>query len=211
MVLTHRMQASFRQVMLIAIAFNAGLLSGCAGPIAVDRAIWPEHRAEFDALQPASDGSLRQAWYAHTARMADIDPLEAETRDSTLSTIRNPFNARTDAAAVSRGAVIFEAWCQRCHGSDLRGNGPDMLAAHPTKDWHRFGARFAATLHGGAPRTWFKKIDEGYGDPAPYPTGETPAMPAFRGILAREQIWLVITYLQSLDIHHQPRPAEAPQ
>ena len=39
-----------------------------------------------------------------------------------------------------------------------------------------------------------------------YPTGPSQAMPAFGDVLAREQIWLVVTYLQSLDMYAQPAP-----
>lgn len=81
-----------------------------------------------------------------------------------------------------------------------------MLATHPTKDFHAFGKRFAVTLHGGAPRAWFKKISEGYGETVNYPSGSGPAMPTFKDTLAREQIWLAITYLQSLDAC-APHPA----
>ncbi len=69
----------------------------------------------------------------------------------------------------------------------------------------QFGKRFAVTLHGGAPRAWFKKISEGFGAPVTYPTGPGTAMPAFKDVLAREQIWLVITYLQSLDAYAEKR------
>jgi mono/diheme cytochrome c family protein len=58
-------------------------------------------------------------------------------------------------------------------------------------NFHRFGVRFAVTLHGGAPRKWFDRISNGVVGP--------PAMPAFKDTLAREQIWLTVTYLQSLD------------
>jgi len=75
------------------------------------------------------------------------------------------------------------------------------LPEAPTKDFHAFGKRFAVTLHKGAPRSWFRKINEGYGDTVTYPDGAGPAMPAFGQKLAREQIWLVITYLQSLDVY----------
>ena len=57
-----------------------------------------------------------------------------------------------------------------------------------------------ATLHGGAPKTWFQKINDGYTAQATNPDGTPIAMPPFRDVMAREQIWLTITYLQSLDI-----------
>ena len=172
---------------------------GCSGPIALDRAIQPKHAAEYEKAMAAGASTPREAFYTQRAATTGQTIDDVRREDEALSTTRNPFNARTDSDAVSRGAVVFRENCARCHGADVGGNGPDMLADHPTKDFHAFGKRFAVTLHGGAPRTWFKKISEGYGDEVTYPTGRSRAMPAFGDELAREQIWLAVTYLQSLD------------
>ena len=93
---------------------------------------------------------------------------------------------------IQQGDSLFNnGTCTRCHGEDVRGNGPDMLSDHPTKDFHAFGKRFAVTLHGGAPRSWFRKIVEGHGPEVEYPAGRSRVMPAFGDTLSREQIWLV--------------------
>ena len=178
---------------------------GCSGPIPLDRAIWPEHEQEYAQAIGRAAAMPQDAWYARRARHEGSSIDDVRAADEALSTTRNPFNARTCPEAVSRGAVIFENHCARCHGTDARGNGPHMLAAHPTKDFHSFDKRFAVTLHGGAPRTWFRKINEGYGEMVEYPDGASRAMPAFGDTLAREQIWYVITYLQSLDMYAQPK------
>jgi mono/diheme cytochrome c family protein len=49
-------------------------------------------------------------------------------------------------------------------------------------------------------------IRDGSGDLVGYADGPTLAMPPFGDQLTREQIWLVITYLQSLDIDVQRSP-----
>ena len=183
------------------------LAVGCSGPQPLNRAIWPQHQREYEAAV-AQAATPRDAWYAYRARQESKSIEQVRQADEALSTTHNPFNARRDPAAVSRGAVIFQANCARCHGFDVRGHGPDMLASHPTKDFHAFDKRFAVTLHGGAPRSWFRKIAEGYGPQVAYPGGTSRAMPAFGQTLAREQIWLAITYLQSLDLDARPAPED---
>lgn len=180
------------------------VLVGCSGPIALDRAIKTQHREELSAITALAPGDPKTAWFKWNRRERGLSLDEVLASDRALSATKNPFDARREADAVSRGALIFEANCARCHGRDVRGNGPDMLAAHPCKDFHSFGKRFAATLHGGAPRSWFQKISHGHGPDVEQPAGYGRAMPAFEDKLAREQIWLVITYLQSLDIYAEP-------
>lgn len=183
------------------------VLAGCAGPIALDRSIDPQHRREYEAVAGLDLKNQKAAWIAWRAGQQNISEEEARRADETMSTVKNPFDTRRDAEAVSRGAVIYEVNCARCHGIDARGKGPAVLPDHPCADFHSFGNRFAVTIHGGAPRTWFRKITSGYGEEVDYPSGRSSAMPAFGDTLAREQIWLVITYLQSLDMYAQ-RPDE---
>jgi mono/diheme cytochrome c family protein len=174
---------------------------GCSGPQPLSTAIRPADDQAYQAVLGVYPNSPRRAFYRMKADETGRPVDEVTRRDAELSTTKNPFDANSDPVAVSRGAVVYKAHCMRCHGPDVRGDGPDLLPTHRSKDFHSFGKRFAATLHKGAPRTWFKKINEGYGDVVPYPDGTGPAMPAFGDTLAREQIWLAITYLQSLDVY----------
>jgi len=192
---------------IAAIVVAGSGFGACSGPVPLSRAIWPLHDQEFRRLLAMYPVSPRQAWYAWNAQQHDITIGEAQRRDQALSTARNPFDANREPEAVSRGAVTYRAYCQRCHGQDARGDGSDLLPGHVPRDMHAFPQRFAVTLHKGAPRTWFRKINAGFGDVVNYPDGPSSAMPAFGDTLAREQIWLVITYLQSLDVYHQPAPA----
>jgi len=188
----------------------AGLLiiiGACAGPIPLSQAIWPQHDKEYRQMLAADPQNPQAAWYAWTAAHEGISVDEARARDQELSTTHNPYRANRDGAAVSRGAVIYRAMCQRCHGADARGDGGDLLPGHAPRDMHAFGSRFAATIHGGAPRAWFRKINAGFGDVVQYPDGSSTAMPAFGDTLARAQIWQVITYLQSLDMYRKTPPA----
>lgn len=192
-------------VLLRTLGLVAIAVLGCSGPQPLETAIRPDDRRDFHRRLAEYGQSPKLASFAAKAAETGkgVDAIAAE--DAGLSSGRNPFNASHDPAAVSRGAVIYEAMCMRCHGPDVRGGGPDMLTSHPTKDFHAFGKRFAVTLHGGAPRTWYRKISEGFGDTVEYPEGRATAMPAFGDVLSREQIWLVITYLQSLDAFAETR------
>jgi len=138
--------------------------------------------------------SPRDAFYAWKADEQNQTIEQVIDADRSLSTTRNPFNARTDPAAVSRGAVIYENHCMSCHGEDSDGNGP--VAATDT-DFHSFIKRFAITLHfRDVTKKWFQTINDG----SSRRDDSDVYMPSFENVLAREQIWLMITYLQSLDM-----------
>ncbi len=188
---------------IFAVAFLILMLlaTNCAGPQPLSKAINPTDQQAYVSRLNASNADARTAYVNWMAAEQDSTTQQVLQADSQLSQTRNPFDAHRDAQAVSRGAVIYEAHCARCHGDDARGRGPSILPGHPATDFKTFGKRFAATVHRGAPRKWFRVICEGSGDSVNYPDGQMSAMPAFADKLTREQIWLVITYLQSLDVY----------
>lgn len=175
--------------------------SSCSGPQPLSVAIDPADQKTYVERLNRVNHDGRKAFVDWMAAERKQSPEAVLAADARLSTTRNPFDAHADARAVSRGAVIYKFHCLRCHGEDASGGGPAMSPEHPTIDFHAFGQRFASTIHRGAPRAWFRKINEGFGEEVDYPDERTRAMPAFGKKLTREQIWLVITYLQSLDIH----------
>jgi len=185
------------------------LPGSCAGPQPLQRAINPRDQLEYVQFLNASNGDGRTAYAKWMARERDTTPEAILITDRALSTTRNPFDAHRDPKAVSRGAVVYKVHCARCHGDDARGHGPSTLSDHPATDFKTFGKRLAATLHRGAPRKWYRVIRDGTGDVVNYPDETTTAMPSFSNTLTREQIWLVITYLQSLDRYAvQARPED---
>lgn len=185
----------------VAVVLMAVPFMHCAGPQPLDVAInMVDERAYVEHLNDANLDA-RRAYLEWMAAERDESTEILLAADKAVSTKRNPFDAYTDPQAVSRGAVIFKMHCARCHGQDARGNGPSALPDHPAKNFHSFGKRLTSTLHRGAPRKWFRIISEGTGDVVEYPDGASKAMPAFGEIMTREQIWLAITYLQSLDMH----------
>jgi len=177
------------------------LTGSCAGPQPLPVAINPRDEDTYVSRLNASNADARTAFAAWMAAERGSTAEEVLRTDSRLSQTRNPFDAHQDPQAVSRGAVIYKMHCARCHGDDARGQGPSTLADYPATDFKSFGKRLGATLHRGAPRKWFRVIRDGSGDLVAYPDGRMTAMPPFGDNLTHEQIWLVITYLQSLDVH----------
>jgi len=192
----------FRRLALVLLLGGMGIACvSCAGPQPLSVAIDPADEAAYVAAINAVNLNARRGfvnWMAKERGKSADDILRA---DAALSSTRNPFDANKDHRAVSRGAVIYKIHCARCHGEDARGIGPSTLPDHPANNFKTFSNRFAATIHRGAPRKWFRVIRDGAGEVVDYPDGRTTAMPPFGDKLAREQIWLVITYLQSLDIY----------
>jgi mono/diheme cytochrome c family protein len=183
------------------LTFALTLLLSCAGPQPLSVAIDPQDESEYVAKLNKANADARAAYASWIAHARNSSPEQFLLSDADKSETRNPFDAHNDSQAVSRGAVMYKVHCARCHGDDARGLGPSVLPDHPATDFKTFGKRFAATVHRGAPRKWFRVIRDGSGDTVVYPDGEMTAMPPFGESLTREQIWLVITYLQSLDQH----------
>lgn len=184
-------------------------LPACAGPQPLHVAIQPHHQDEYVERLNRENYDGRLAWLKWQADQQGITLDAARAADQYISTTRNPFNARTDHDAVSLGAVLFKMHCARCHGDDARGRGPALLPGMHAKNFHAPLPRFASTFYGGRPGKWFRVITNGRGEAVQYPD-EPPgtAMPAFGNQLTREQIWLTITYLQSLDVFARDSSAE---
>ncbi|MCX5689013.1 MAG: c-type cytochrome [Planctomycetota bacterium] len=195
-----------KDVLRIAACCGSGLviarvLAGCAGPQPLDRAIRPADDAAYGLLTLDKTKSPRAAFLEARASELKITPQEAEKADLALSTKSNPFDSRRDAQAVSRGAVIYSHECASCHGKNADGAGPALPMPLASLNFHRTALRMDITMRGGAVKKWFKIIQEGStahekdakGNPVDIP------MPAFANRLSREQTWLAITYLQSLD------------
>jgi cytochrome c oxidase cbb3-type subunit 3 len=89
--------------------------------------------------------------------------------------LRNPHEG--DAAAAATGAKLFVAYnCVDCHGADGSGAmGPSLADGR----WH----------FGGAPAEIFESIYQ----------GRPEGMPAWGSLISADQIWLLATYLRSLE------------
>lgn len=100
---------------------------------------------------------------------------------------KNPFAG--DAKAIETGKVLFGKKCQRCHGPGGKGDGPD---ADPDnmQDMDLTNSRRAARNPDGIV---FYKAWNGRAK---------PKMPAVKDDLTREQLWQIVTYVQTL----RPKP-----
>ena len=87
-------------------------------------------------------------------------------------------------AVLARGRKIFESKCQRCHGRDGRGHGPEAEADHPAGNLTD-PLRAAFNPDG----VMFYKIWNGR---------ESPKMPAFKNeLMSKEDVWTVIAFAKT--------------
>lgn len=87
-------------------------------------------------------------------------------------------------AVMRRGAEVYRSKCQRCHGREGRGNGPDAEPDEPPRDLT--DSRRASRNPEGV---MFYKVWNGR---------SSPKMPAFKTDITREEAWTVIHYVTSL-------------
>jgi mono/diheme cytochrome c family protein len=93
-----------------------------------------------------------------------------------------------DAQAASAGQQLYDANCASCHGATGQGDGPAAASLDPAPDDLRISAREAGDdyLH------W--RIAKG-GNFAPF----NSSMPAWEGILSDDQIWQLVTYINTFE------------
>ncbi len=93
---------------------------------------------------------------------------------------KNPIKKSLES--IKRGRKIYVSSCANCHGSDAKGKGPAAinLAVQPTN------LREMAGLHADGDLAW--KITNGRG-----------AMPAWKDMLGKNQVWDLVNYIQSLN------------
>jgi|SRR5262245_16770490 len=111
---------------------------------------------------------------------------KTKTPDWTIPpTASQELNPITPSPAVlTRGRKIFEGKCQRCHGRDGRGRGPEIDPEHPAGNLTD-PLRAAFNPDG----VMFYKIWNGR---------ESPKMPAFKNdLISKEEVWTVITFVKT--------------
>ena len=98
-------------------------------------------------------------------------------------TRKNP--AAADATTLAAGKAIYKDKCQRCHGPGGLGDGPD--AEPDATDMDLTNPKRAGRNPDGV--VYYKVLN---GRRRPY------KMPPFKDELSEQQIWNVVTYVQSL-------------
>jgi mono/diheme cytochrome c family protein len=96
---------------------------------------------------------------------------------------KNPFAGNPQALAD--GKTLFEKSCKRCHGEAGRGDGPDGDPDHQ-QDMDLTQAQRAARNPDGVV---FYKAWNGRA---------RPKMPAFKDSLSKDDLWKIVTYVQTL-------------
>lgn len=95
---------------------------------------------------------------------------------------RNP--VLLDSAVLARGHSLYRSKCQRCHGIEGMGNGPDADRNHAPGDLT--DARRSSRNPDGV---MFYKIWNGRAK---------PKMPAMKTDVARPDVWIIIHYVKTL-------------
>ena len=86
-------------------------------------------------------------------------------------------------AVVKQGRGLFVANCQKCHGPEGKGDGPDSDPRMPAAD---LTDGFRAELNPDGVlyyRIW---------------NGKEPVMPAFKSTHKHDQVWQVVEYIKSI-------------
>jgi mono/diheme cytochrome c family protein len=96
---------------------------------------------------------------------------------------KNPLPA--EAKVLNTGKAIFKDKCAKCHGATALGDGPDADPDH-REHMNLTDPKFADRNADGVV---FYKVSNGR---------RRPKMPAFKEELTEQQIWSVVTYVQTL-------------
>jgi mono/diheme cytochrome c family protein len=97
----------------------------------------------------------------------------------------NPLKGNADAATA--GKDLFTAQCGSCHGDDAKGDGPAASALTPKP------ANLVDVVPNASDAYLYWRIAEG-GAFAPF----NSAMPAHKDTMSDQQMWQIVTYLQTL-------------
>jgi mono/diheme cytochrome c family protein len=88
-------------------------------------------------------------------------------------------------AVLAAGRKIFTSKCQKCHGKEGKGDGPDADKKH----LDHMNLTNPANAHHNPDGVVFHKVWNGR---------SSPKMPKFGDELTKEQVWAVVAYVQSL-------------
>jgi mono/diheme cytochrome c family protein len=94
---------------------------------------------------------------------------------------KSPLTASPDVLA--KGKALFTKNCQRCHGPEGKGDGPQADSDNPPAD---LSDDFRAGINPDG--VMFYRISGGH----------PPQMPAFQAILSKDEIWQVVAYSKTL-------------
>jgi mono/diheme cytochrome c family protein len=141
------------------------------------------YTVSFSAVQGASQAKqgapqAKEATHDHDAPTPGgwTLPPDAQQKKSPLT---------ADAKTLALGKSVFKNKCQKCHGANGLGDGPDADPDHQ-EDMDLTNASRASKNPEGV---MFYKVSNGR---------KKPKMPAFKEQLSENDIWAVVAYAQSL-------------
>ena len=185
--------------LLIASLVMVGVMGfGCAhSSPTTTMAVKPLNSKEYGPIERS--GSPGDAYLNWKAQQEGKSPSDERQADAALSTASNPFS-HDDRPAVLMGRTMYVAHCAACHGPDADGQGQVAGLNTDKMSFHNIHKRMYIAMLGHAPNNWFPTI--AHGTSAMSTTQPTAVkMPAFESVLAREQIWLIVTYLEQETLH----------
>ena len=90
---------------------------------------------------------------------------------------------KSSPALLSKGKTLFTANCQKCHGPEGKGDGPDSNPQSPAAD---LTDDFRTALNPDG--VLYYKIWNGHSND----------MPAFKSKLTKDEVWTLVEYVKSL-------------
>lgn len=130
-------------------------------------------------------GSLALAACGGSATPTASEEETSQQPPAEYASLTNPMAGNADAIAA--GKTVFESNCVSCHGDKGLGDGPAGASLSP----HPGNLQEAASEDSEGYLFW--RISEG-GMMAPF----NSAMPAWKDVLSKDEIWQVISYVETL-------------
>ncbi len=117
--------------------------------------------------QPSGQPADRNGWTLPATAAEEKNPLAVNDR------------------VLAAGKKLYASKCQRCHGLEGKGNGPDADKAHADD----MNLTLAARAAGNPDGVVFYRIWNGR---------SSPKMPRFSEEISREQAWAIVAFVQTL-------------
>ena len=132
----------------------------------------------------------RQSWFERVAVERGLSLEQAKEADTAFLGARP--SSYDQSEFLWEGVALFGLHCSGCHG--LAGQGNPELAFNPApRPFNGIGIKFGFALTGDYLRKDLHKVIRKGGR-----MGVDSPMPPFEGVLANEQIWAIINFIETL-------------
>lgn len=182
------------QVLPVVLGTPYGALSAAIFMLGVAAAVWLLRRGRI-VIRAALPLVLLACAGVATVGAADAVSAAASSGELAMSptlavprsTLTTPNPYANDPASAQRGRVIYQQYCQACHGLNGDGNGPAVAGLRVRPPSFRNPQHFLAPGMDGA---HFYVVQHG--------DGRTGGMPAWQGTLTDQQIWDAVNYVKEI-------------